>query len=82
MFFNTNYIYFRKNNMDYFIGLLDSAINFIGIFGLIFSILYILKVIYDIIKVYTLQEGKVELGKYGLIYLGCSVAYILTFILI
>jgi hypothetical protein len=67
--------------MDYFTGLLDSGIRFTGIFGLVFSILYVLRFVYDTVKVYTLKEGKVELGEHGLIYLGCAIAYILTFIL-
>ena len=68
--------------MDYFTDLLNNGIHFIGIFGQIFSILYILKILYDVMKVYTLKEGKVELGEHGLIYLGCAIAYILTFIFI
>jgi hypothetical protein len=67
--------------MNYILGLLDKTIDFLGVFALIYSILYILKVLYDSVKVYTLKEGKVELGKYGLIELGISVAYILTYII-
>lgn len=68
--------------MNYLSCLVDDAIRFVGIFGLMFSILYILKVVYDIAKVYSLKEGKVELGKNGLLYLGCSVAYIFTYIFV
>ena len=46
------------------------------------AILYCLKVAYDIAKVYTLKEGKVELGNNGLLYLGCAVAYIMTCIFV
>lgn len=55
---------------------------FIKVFILMVAILYCLKVAYDIAKVYTLKEGKVELGKNGLLYLGCSVAYIMTCIFV
>lgn len=55
---------------------------FIKVFILMVAILYCLKVAYDIAKVYTLEEGKVELGKNGLLYLGCAVAYIMTCIFV
>ena len=55
---------------------------FIKVFILMVAILYCLKVAYDIVKVYTLEEGKVELGKNGLLYLGCDVAYIMTCIFV
>ena len=54
---------------------------FIKVFVLMMSILYCLKVGYEILKVYTLQEGKVELGKNGLLYLGCAIAYVLTYLI-
>ena len=54
---------------------------FIKVFILMMSILYCLKVGYEILKVYTLQEGKVELGKNGLLYLGCAIAYVLTYLI-
>ena len=54
---------------------------FIKVFVLMMSILYCLKIVYEILKVYTLQEGKVELGKNGLIYLACAIAYILTYLI-
>ena len=54
---------------------------FIKVFILMMSILYCLKVGYEILKVYTLQEGKVELGKNGLLHLGCAIAYILTYLI-
>ena len=62
--------------MELFLGF----IGFLGVFVLVMSILYIIKVVYDIVKVYTLQEGKVDLGKYGLLYLGCAISYIISFI--
>lgn len=43
------------------------------------SVLYCLKIGYDVIKVSTLQEGKVELGKNGLLYLGCAISYIIAY---
>lgn len=58
-----------------------SFIGFLKIFVLVMSILYILKVCYDIAKVATLQEGRVEMGKYGLLYLGCAISYIMAVIL-
>lgn len=58
-----------------------STVAFIKIFVLMMSILYILKVCYDIAKVYTLKEGVVDFGKYGLITLACSISYIMTIIL-
>ena len=57
-----------------------SFVAFVKVFVLVMSILYILKVVYDIAKVYTLKEGKVEFGKYGLMYLACSISYIMTVI--
>lgn len=54
-------------------------IGFIKVFILVMSILYIIKIGYDIAKVYTLQEGKVELDKYGLLYLGSAISYIISF---
>ena len=44
------------------------------------SILYCLRISYDIAKVLTLKEGKVELGKNGMLFLGCSISYIIAFI--
>ena len=64
--------------MDIFL----SFISFAKLFTLFMSILYILKVAYDIMKVYTLEEGHVEMGKYGLITLACSISYIMTLIFI
>lgn len=55
---------------------------FVKVFVLVMAILYCLKIAYDVVKVYTLEEGKVELGKNGLLYLGCSVAYIMTCIFV
>lgn len=55
---------------------------FVKVFLLVLSILYCFKIIYSIAKVYTLEEGKVELGKHGLLYLGVSIAYIITCIFI
>ena len=49
---------------------------------LVMAILDCLKIAYDVAKVYTLEEGKVELGKNGLLYLGCAVAYIMTCIFV
>jgi len=62
--------------MEIFLGF----IHFLQIFMLVMSILYLLKVGYDIAKVATLQEGKVELGKYGLLMIGMSVSYIIALI--
>ena len=62
--------------MEIFLGF----IHFLQIFTLVMSILYLLKVGYDIAKVATLQEGKVELGKYGLLMVGVSVSYIIALI--
>lgn len=58
-----------------------SFIGFLKIFVLVMSILYILKIVYEIAKVYTLEEGKVEMGKYGMVYLGCAISYIMAVIL-
>lgn len=55
---------------------------FLKVFALVMAILYCLKIAYDVAKVYTLEEGKVELGKNGLLYLGCAVAYIMTCIFV
>lgn len=55
---------------------------FLKVFVLVIAILYCLKIAYDVAKVYTLEEGKVELGKNGLLYLGCAVAYIMTCIFV
>ena len=54
--------------------------NFIKVFILAMSILYCLRMSYDIAKVLTLKEGKVELGKNGMLFLGCSISYIIAFI--
>lgn len=59
-----------------------SFVSFVKVFVLVMSILYILKIVYDIAKVATLQEGKVELGKYGLVYLGCAISYIMAIIFV
>ena len=56
-----------------------SFIIFLKIFILSMSVLYCLKIGYDVIKVSTLQEGKVELGKNGLLYLGCAISYIIAY---
>ena len=52
--------------------------NFIKVFILAMSILYCLRISYDIAKVLTLKEGKVELGKNGMLFLGCSISYIIA----
>ena len=62
--------------------LLLNFIDFSKVFALMMSILYVLKVIFEIAKVSTLKEGKVEFGKYGLLYLTCSISYIMTYILV
>ena len=56
-----------------------SFIIFVKIFILSMSVLYCLKIGYDVIKVSTLQEGKVELGKNGLLSLGCAISYIIAY---
>jgi hypothetical protein len=58
--------------LDIFLGF----ITFVKLFILGMSILYILKIVFDIAKVYTLQEGKVDMGKYGLLYLLLAISYI------
>ena len=60
--------------------ILLTFIAFVKVFILSMCILYILKVCYDIAKVYTLEEGQVETGKYGLLLLACSVSYIIAII--
>ena len=72
------WLYFNKREkiMEIFLGF----IHFLQTFMLVMSILYLLKVGYDIAKVATLQEGKVELGKYGLLMIGMSVSYIIALI--
>lgn len=62
--------------------ILLSFITFCKVFVFVMSCLYILKIICNIIKVMVLQEGKVEMGKYGLLYLGCAISYIITFIVV
>ena len=54
--------------------------NFIKVFILAMSILYCLRISYDIAKVLTLKEGKVELGKNGMLFLGCSISVIIAFL--
>jgi hypothetical protein len=49
-------------------------------FIFIFSILIILKHLYNVIKVFTLQTGKLETSKAELIVLGCAISYIITII--
>lgn len=55
-----------------------SAINFVKVFAIAMSVLYCLRVVYDIAKVITLRDGKVDMGKYGMFLLGCSVSYIIA----
>ena len=62
--------------LDIFLGF----ITFVKLFILGMSILYILKIVFDIAKVYTLQEGKVDMGKYGLLYLLVAISYIFAII--
>jgi len=66
----------KKEEMEIFL----SFVSFVKVFVLVMSILYILKIGYDIVKVATLKEGKVELGKYGLLYLGSAISYIMAII--
>lgn len=68
--------------MEFIIKLIDKGLEAISVFGFVFSILYVLKVVYEIAKVYTLREGQVTLGKHGLLYLACAISFILTFILV
>ena len=58
-----------------------SFIFFVKVFVFVFSILYALKVGYEVTKVYVLKEGKVELGRHGLLWLGLSVSYIMSFLI-
>lgn len=51
---------------------------FIKVFAIFFAILYCLRAGYEVAKVWTLKEGKVELGKHGLFFLGGSIAYLLA----
>ena len=62
--------------LDIFLGF----ITFVKLFILGMSILYVLKIVFDIAKVYTLQEGKVDMGKYGLLYLLVAISYIFAII--
>ena len=64
-------------NMELFLGF----IAFLRIFLFVLSVLYLLKIAYDIAKVSTLKEGRVELGKYGLLYVGFSISYIISIML-
>ena len=60
---------------------LSAFISFMGVYLLIMSILYCIRIIYDVMKVLTLKEGKVTMGKFGMLYLGLSISYIVTYIL-
>ena len=60
---------------------ISAFISFIGIFLLMMSILYCIRMAYDVVKVLTLKEGKVMTGKYGMLYLGLSISYIISYIL-
>lgn len=60
--------------------LLFGFIHFCSIFILIMSILCILKVIFEIVKVYTLQEGKVEMDGNEKLLIAASISYIISFI--
>lgn len=62
--------------------LILSILGFLKVFILMLSILYCLKIVYDIVKVFTLKDGKVEMGKYGMLWLGGAVAWILTCIFV
>jgi len=62
--------------------MLITFILFVKVFVLIMAILYCLHTLYNIVKVITLKEGKVEFGKYGLLTLGSAISYIITCILI
>lgn len=62
-------------------GMFTSTIFFIKVFLFVLSMLYVIKVIMGIVNVYVQKEGKVEFGKNGLLYLGMSLSYIITFII-
>lgn len=60
--------------------MIDYIFSFALVFVFVMSVMYVLKVVYDIVKVMTLKEGKVELGKYGLLLLNMAISYIIAFI--
>lgn len=57
-----------------------SLIEFVSIFAFVLSWLYLFRTIFNIVKVYTLKEGKVNFGDNGLLYIGFSISYIIAYI--
>ena len=60
--------------MEMFLGF----VAFVKVFVLAMSALYILKFAYNVAKVSTLHEGKVEMGRHGFLWLGWSISYIIA----
>ena len=54
----------------------------IKVFIFIFCFLNVIKNIYNFIKVMRLESGSFDNGKYGTIYFGLSLSYILTLLII
>ena len=55
-------------------------ISFIKVFILAMSVFYVIKVLYCVAKVFVFEEGKVEFGKYGLLYFLFALSYITALI--
>jgi hypothetical protein len=54
----------------------------VKIFLFIFCLLNVVKNIYNFIKVMRLESGSLNNGKYGTIYFGLSLSYVLTLLII
>lgn len=60
--------------------LLDT-LYFMLLFLFIFSCLYVLKIAFEIVIVYLSKSGKVDLGKYGFLFIGLAISYIITYLI-
>ena len=62
--------------MDFLFGLYQ-----LRLFVFIFAILYIVKYILSVIKVFRLQEGQIDNAPLDLVLLGASISYIITMLI-
>lgn len=62
--------------------MVNLILNGIGIFLFVFSILIIIKNLFNFIKVLYLKEGKYDNSRIQQLLLGSSISYVITFLIL
>lgn len=61
--------------------MLDNALIGLKLYVFVFAVLYLLNRVISILKVIRLKEGKVDTSKWTLFFIGASISYIITAII-